>query len=95
MATVVTTRHVILHALRIVLLLTLVLLSINLPSTLHHLATGGADMFRVSPFLLPALLFKAVLLSINVLLLWLAHRAIKRLHASPRSLSRSSDGVPR
>ena len=91
----VTTLRVVLQAIRAVLLLTLVLLSINLPAALHHLVTGGADMFKVSPFLLPALLFKAALLSINVLLLWLAHRAITRLRVSPRSPSRSSDGVPR
>lgn len=86
-------QHAALHVARIVLLLSLSLLAVNLPATLHQLIAGGADMFKVSPFLLPALLFKAVLLSINLLLLWLAHRALARVRDRTAAIPESSRGV--
>jgi hypothetical protein len=90
MAAMVTPLRIVLHAVRIVLLVALILQAIRLPPLFHHLFSGGADPFAVSPFLLPALLFKAGLLSANVLLLWLAHRALVRMRRRPSSRQTST-----
>ena len=70
-----------LHGVRIGLLVLLILQSLQMLSALRMLA--GPDAFAVSPFLLPALVFKSILLLANLGLLCVAHYAVRRSRPTP------------
>ncbi len=70
-----------LHVVRIALLALLILQSLQMVSALRML--DGPDAFEVSPFLLPALAFKSLLLLANLGLLCLAHYAVRRSRPAP------------
>ena len=72
-----------LHGIHIGLLVLLILQSLQMVSALQMLA--GPDAFEVSPFLLPALIFKSILLFANLGLLCLAHYAVRRSRPTPPS----------
>jgi hypothetical protein len=76
-------RRIALHAVRIGLLALLILQSLQMVSALRML--DGPDTFEVSPFLLPALVFKSILLLANIGVLCLAHYAIRRSRPTPPS----------
>lgn len=74
-----------LHTIRIGLCALLILQILQMISALQLLQ--GPEAFAVSPLLLAALIFKSVLMLLNLALLWLAHIGIRRLRtADPSTL---------
>ena len=72
-----------LHGIRIGLLLLLILQSLQTVSALRMI--DGPEAVEVSPFLLAALVFKSILLLVNLGLLCLAHYAVRRSRPKPTS----------